>query len=155
MIELASIKVRPEIRLFGVAGAGLDALCEELGFDEERRFRLRLGAEEVFLYCLRAIRKSGASSPVTVRFFSAADAFMIILEYKGGRGEMDQYLKPGKLSQLKVKTFEALGLCLAGNILDGLRSDYSASENRNRYILTYNCPRCRAPEETGVCESED
>ncbi len=143
MIELASVTVRPEKRLVCVVKAGLHALCDELGFDEKRRFKLELGAEEVFCYCAGTIREAGSNAPVTVRFFSGGDAFMIVLEYAGERGELDQYLKPGKLDRMRIKTFEALGLCLAANVLDGLRSDYLPAEGRNRYILTYRCPDCR------------
>lgn len=142
VIELAIVTVKADRRLISVVNAGLRALCEQLGMEEERRFRLQLATEEIFLYCVETIRKSGLGGTVTTRFFHGAAGFQIIIDYKGKRGHLDKYLKPGMLKEMKVKTFEGLGLCLAANILDTLRNDYWAAHGLNRYILTYNCDAC-------------
>lgn len=139
MIELATISVKADRRLIGVVNAGLRALCEQLGMEETRRHRLQLATEEVFLYCVETIRRTGTGGPVTVRFAHDAAGFQIIVEYEGKRGNLDKYLQPGMLKNMKVKTFEGLGLCLAANVLDTLRNDYWAAEGLNRYIMTYNC----------------
>jgi len=146
MIELATVSVKADRRLICVVNAGLRALCDQLGLDEKRRYRLQLGTEEVFLYCVDTIRKTGTGGAVTVRFAHDASGFQIIVEYMGKRGELDKYLQPGMLKNMKVKTFEALGLCLAANILDTLRNDYWAAAGLNRYFMTYNCPSCAEDE---------
>ncbi len=139
MIELATISVNADRRLIGVVNAGLRALCEQLGMKETRRHRLQLATEEVFLYCVETIRKTATGGVVTARFAHDAAGFQIIVEYVGKRGDLDKYLQPGMLKNMKVKTFEGLGLCLAANVLDTLRNDYWAAEGLNRYVMTYNC----------------
>lgn len=156
MIELATITVKADRRLIGVVNAGLRALCDQLGMEEQRRFRLQLATEEVFLYCVETIRKTGTGGDVTVRFSHDAAGFRIIIEYMGKRGELDKYLQPGMLKNMKVKTFEGLGLCLAANVLDTLGNDYWAAQGLNRYFMTYNCESCdEKPQDAGGIPAAD
>ncbi len=147
MREIATIHVIPDKRMVGLLTAGLKALCDRFGLDRDKTLRLQLAVEEVFLYCLSTLQENAGRSRITARYFHTPGGFMIILEYSGPRGRLDRYLRPGMLGELKVKTFEGLGLCLASNLLDDLRCDHWASQDINRYILTFNFDTAPPPPE--------
>ena len=141
MLELVRISVCPKAEIIGVVNAGLDALCAYIAFPVDKARRLQLATEEIYLYTINTIRRAGLKSTVTVRFRCYSDGFQIVVEYIGPRGPYDSYLKPGQLQSLKVKDFDALGLCLAANVLDTLKASFWSVEGINSYLLSLNSCR--------------
>ncbi|MFP4108456.1 MAG: hypothetical protein ACLFP9_06090 [Desulfonatronovibrio sp.] len=140
MLELVRASVCPKPEMVAVVNAGLEALCTHIRYPADKTRRLQLATEEIFLYALNTIHKASLRSILTVRFRSHANGFQIVVEYVGPRGELDGYLKPGQLQSLKVNGFDAVGLCLAANVLDYLKSTYWTVEGINCYLLSQNFP---------------
>lgn len=140
MLELVRVSVCPKPEMIAVVNAGLEALCRHIHYPVDKSRRLQLATEEIFLYALNTIRKANLRSILTVRFRSHANGFQIVVEYVGPRGELDGYLKPGQLQSLKISGFDAVGLCLAANVLDYLKSTYWNVEGINCYLLSQNFP---------------
>jgi anti-sigma regulatory factor (Ser/Thr protein kinase) len=140
VFELVKVTVSPRPDLISVINAGLKALCEIVCLSPENCSRLQLATEEVFLYAVKTLKTAELNAAITVRYNHVADGFQIIVEYPGPRGPLDKYLKPGRLHLLEVKTFEALGLCLAQNILDSLTTQHWPREGITSYCLALNAP---------------
>lgn len=138
MIEVVRVTVAPKKELVGVVNAGLEGLCRLMNFPDDKINRLQLATEEVFLYVVSTIKTSKKNADITVRFRHHSEAFQVIIEYPGIRGPLDLYLRLGHLHLLQVKTFEALGICLANHLLDSLETRYWPQEGINTYILSLN-----------------
>ncbi|GAB6058066.1 hypothetical protein [Desulfonatronum parangueonense] len=140
MIEVVRVTVAPRKELVVVVNAGLEGLCRLMNYPEDVSKRLQLATEEVFLYVVNTIRTTKMNADITARFRHHARSFQIVIEYPGIRGPLDHYLRLGHLHLLQVKTFEALGLCLASQILDSLNARYWPQEGINSYVLSLNAP---------------
>lgn len=138
MLEVVTVTVAPRRDLIGVVNAGLAALCGIIRFPEDKAKRLQLATEEVFAYAISTIKAAKLNSEITVRFRHHAGGFQIILEYHGPRGSMDENLRLGNVSRIQVKSFEALGLCLAEKVLDSLTTQHWPKEGITTYILSLN-----------------
>ena len=143
MAEVVRVTVAPRREMAVVVNAGLEALCRVLHLPEDAAARLRLATEEVFLYALSTIKTSKMNADISARFRTVDDGFQIVIEYPGVRGPLDHYLQTDHLHLLQVKTFEALGDCIARKLLDSLSARYWPQEGINTYTLSLN-PDARA-----------
>lgn len=138
MQEVVRVTVTPRREMVVVVNAGLEALCRLRNISQEEAKRLQLAVEEVFLYALSTIKTSKHNADISARFRVQGDGFQVVIEYPGIRGPLDHYLRTDQLHLLQVKTFEALGLCMAGKLLDSLEARYWSQEGINSYVLSLN-----------------
>ncbi|TVQ97129.1 MAG: hypothetical protein EA399_14095 [Desulfovibrionales bacterium] len=136
MVELVRVTVAPLREMAGVVAAGVKAICRVRNTLFADANQLQLAVEEVFLYALSTIKTSKYNADITARFQIHGDGFQVVIEYPGVRGPLDHYLQTDHLHLLQVKTFEALGGCLANKLLDSLVARYSPQEGINSYILS-------------------
>ncbi len=138
MQEVVRVTVTPRREMVVVVNAGLEALCRLRKTPQEDARRLQLAVEEVFLYALSTIKTSKHNADISARFRDQDDGFQVVIEYPGIRGPLDHYLRTDHLHLLQVKTFEALGLCIASKLLDSLEARYWPQEGINSYVLSLN-----------------
>ena len=140
MQEVVRVTVTPRREMVVVVNAGLEALCRLRKTPQEDAKRLQLAVEEVFLYALSTIKTSKHNADISARFRVHDDGFQVVIEYPGIRGPLDHYLRADHLHLLQVKTFEALGLCIARKLMDSLEARYWPQEGINSYVLSLNAP---------------
>ena len=138
MLELIKLSVYPKKELICVINCGLKALCTQVNIANDKAYRLQLATEEIFIYAVHTVQKATIHSMITARFSYDSCGFQIVIEYTGKPGPLDRHLKNGSLHNIKVKSFEALGLCLASNILDSLTTQYWANHGITCYTLSLN-----------------
>lgn len=135
---MARVTVVPRREMAIVVSAGLEGLCLLRDTPREDALQLQSAVEEIFAYAVSTIKTSKLNADISARFRVHDQGFQIVIEYPGIRGPLDHYLHSEHLHLLQVKTFEALGACLARRLLDSLSARYWPQEGINSYILSLN-----------------
>jgi hypothetical protein len=132
----------PNLRLVRVLNSGIRSYCELVGLQDWACARIELAVEGVFAYCARTLKaQCRPGEPIHVRLYHESGILRIEISHEGQGGEYDACLDPTPSFELRRTSFEAMGLYIAREMLDGLTHDYrwdiTAQANLNRYILTW------------------
>lgn len=132
----------PNVRLVRLINSGVRSYCELVGLDDWGSSRIELAVEGVFAYCARTLKaQCRMGEPIRIRLFHESGVLRIEVSHEGQGGEYDACLDPHPAFELRRTSFEAMGLYIAREVMDGLVHDYrwdiAAQANVNRYVLTW------------------
>lgn len=131
--------VPPRSRLIALVNAGLEAYTRMEGQSVERSLRLQVAVEGVYAYCVRTLRAHESAEKISVELYRGSGRLRVCVTHCGPGGEFDAMLADGRIEEIRRTSFEALGLVIAGEMVESLtfdaHFDLGLGENRKRFQL--------------------